>query len=105
MARVGRYAEARAIYEAIQTDEAGADRALLGLARLALDPANPHKDDRQAAGYLDRLVLDYPQSARVAEAQTRRPPSAVSSDSSARPDGISPRQRGSAGICSASNTE
>jgi hypothetical protein len=34
--------------------------------------ANPHTDDRQAAGYLDHLGLDHPQSAWVAEAQTWR---------------------------------
>jgi hypothetical protein len=72
MARVGRYAEARAVYVAIQADGTGADRALLGLARLALDPDNPHKDERQAAGYLDRLIIDHPRSAWVAEAQTSR---------------------------------
>jgi hypothetical protein len=72
LARAGRYAEARATYGAIVVRGAAADAALLGLTRLALDPLNPDRDDRQAAMYLDRLIADYPQSAVMAEALTWR---------------------------------
>ena len=39
------------------------------LSRLALDPTNPDKDDRQAAAYLDRLLAQYPHSPSVPEAR------------------------------------
>ena len=66
----GRYVEARQAYTAILVDGVGADRALLGLARLSLDPANPDKDDRQATAYLDRLIAQYPRSPSVPEARS-----------------------------------
>ena len=66
----GRYAEAREAYTAILTNGTDADRALLGLARLGLDPTNPDKDDRQAAAYLHRLIAQYPRSPSVPEART-----------------------------------
>jgi hypothetical protein len=76
LARGGRYAEARDGYAAVLaeggTTAAGADRALLAMARLALDPKNPERDDRQAAGYLDRLLVEYPHSGWAAEAGTWR---------------------------------
>jgi len=65
----GRYGEARQAYAAIIVDGVGADRALLGLARLSLDPTNPDKDDREAAAYLDRLIVQYPRSPSVPEAR------------------------------------
>jgi hypothetical protein len=74
-ARAGRYTDARDGYVTIlegSKELAGADRALLGLARLAFHPENPGKDDRQAARYLDRLLRDYPQSAWAMEARTWR---------------------------------
>jgi len=39
------------------------------LARLSVDPTNPDKDDREAAGYLDRLIAQYPRSPSVPEAR------------------------------------
>ena len=66
----GRYTEAREAYAAILVNGTGADRALLGLARLGLDPTNPDRDDRQAAAYLDRLIAEYPRSPSVPEART-----------------------------------
>jgi TolA-binding protein len=42
---------------------------LLRLSRLALDPTNPDKDDRDAAAYLDRLIAQYPRSPSVPEAR------------------------------------
>src|SRR5262245_2158013 len=65
LARVGRYTEARETYAMVLVEHgapSGAERALLGLARLALDPKNPNKDERQAAVYLDRLLMEYPES-------------------------------------------
>jgi hypothetical protein len=66
----GRYPEAREAYTAILTNGTDADRALLGLARLGLDPTNADRDDRQAAAYLDRLIAQYPRSPSVPEART-----------------------------------
>jgi len=65
----GRYGEARQAYTAILVDGVGADRALLGLARLSLDTTNPEKDDRDAAAYLDRLIAQYPRSPSIPEAR------------------------------------
>jgi chromosome segregation ATPase len=48
------------------------DRALFGLARLALAPENPSRDEREAARYLDRVLLEYPQSPLGAEARAWR---------------------------------
>jgi hypothetical protein len=72
LASTGRYAAARETYTAVLTDpeELGRDRALLGLARLALDPQNPNKNDRQAAEYLERLLREYPDGCCAAEART-----------------------------------
>jgi hypothetical protein len=73
LARAGRYAEAQAGYAAVlapPTAPIGAERALLGLARLALIPENPRRDEREAAGYLDRLLREYPTSAWAPEART-----------------------------------
>ena len=73
LGRVGRYSDARAAYARVLAGRgAGADRALLGLARLALDPENPEKDERQAAVYLDRVLEEYPQSDWAADARTWR---------------------------------
>ena len=75
MMRVGRYAEARGMYVAVLADRGEpteADRALLGLARLALDPRNPDGDERQAAACLDRLLAEYPESRWAPEARTWR---------------------------------
>jgi hypothetical protein len=72
-ARLGRYAEARDAYATILAAEGpGGDRALLGLARVALDPRNPDRDERGAAWYLDRLLVDYPDSAWAVEGRTWR---------------------------------
>jgi hypothetical protein len=70
LARAGRYAEARAAYGALLMRGSAGDAALLGLARLALDPINPDRDARDAAMYLDRLIAEYPHSAVMAEALT-----------------------------------
>ena len=72
LARTGQYAAARETYAGILADGTAADRALLGLARLGLDPSNPDKDGRQAMAYLDRLLAEYPASAWTAEAQALR---------------------------------
>lgn len=72
-ARLGQYAEAREAYATMVSNEGpGADPALLGLARLALDPTNPDRDARLAVGYLDRLLGEYPHSLWGAEARTWR---------------------------------
>jgi hypothetical protein len=72
---VGRYPDAREAYASVLA-ESGApvegDRALLGLARLALAPENPGRDEREATRYLDRLLRDYPRSAWAREARTWR---------------------------------
>jgi outer membrane protein assembly factor BamD (BamD/ComL family) len=68
----GRYAEARAAYAAILFSASHDDEALLGLSRLALNPLNPERNDREAATYLDRLIAAYPQSPLMAEARTWR---------------------------------
>jgi hypothetical protein len=69
----GRYADAREAYAMAMAEQAASpDRALLGLARLALDPNNPTQDERQAAEYLDRLLAEYPQSRWAVEARTWR---------------------------------
>jgi hypothetical protein len=69
LVRGGRYVEARMAYAAIVASGVPADEALLRLSRLALDPTNPDKDDRQAAAYLDRLMAQYPRSSSVPEAR------------------------------------
>jgi hypothetical protein len=73
LARAGRYTDAREAYTLVIAERpASEDRALLGLARVALDPQNPEKDERQAAGYLDRLLAVHPQSRWAVEARTWR---------------------------------
>jgi hypothetical protein len=75
LARAGQYTDAREVYSTVlagRGEPAGADRALIGLARLALVPENPGKDERQAAVYLDRLLVEYPQSGWASEARTWR---------------------------------
>jgi hypothetical protein len=75
LARLGRYAEARAGYAAVLKEPGimtGGDRAWLGLARLALNPKNPERDERQAGEYLDRLLVDFPESESAAEGWTWR---------------------------------
>src|SRR5262245_17268928 len=75
LARLGRYTDARAAYVTVLTKDGaptGADRALLGLARLALDPRNPDRDERQAAICFDRVLLEYPESPSAMEARTWR---------------------------------
>jgi hypothetical protein len=75
LARAGRYAEARERYTTVLAagrDAPDADRALLGLARLALAPDNSQRDERAAAAHLDRLIGEYPDSAWAMEAQTWR---------------------------------
>jgi hypothetical protein len=72
---MGRYMEAREEYSTVlmgRDAPAGADRALLGLARLALAAENPGRDERQAAMFLDRLVREYPESGWIVEARTWR---------------------------------
>ena len=71
LARIGRYADARDGYAAVLAE--GGTRAagaLLGMARLALDPKNPERDERRAVGYLDLLLFEYPYSGWAAEAGT-----------------------------------
>jgi hypothetical protein len=75
LARAGRYAAARERYTTVLAagrDAPDADRALLGLARLALAPDNSERDERAAAAYLDRLIGEYPNSAWALEARTWR---------------------------------
>jgi hypothetical protein len=75
LARLGRYTQARAAYATVLAKDGaptGADRALLSLARLALDPKNPDKDERQAAACLDRVLREYPESSWATEARTWR---------------------------------
>ena len=72
LARGARYGEAREAYASILADGPGADRALLGLARLALDPSNLNRNERLATEYLDRLIAEYPESAWLAEAWSWR---------------------------------
>ena len=72
LVRAGRYVEARQAYTAMLVDGGAADRALLGLARLWVDPTNPDKDDHRAMASLDQLIAQYPQSPRVPEARSLR---------------------------------
>jgi hypothetical protein len=75
LARAGQYTDAREGYLTVLAEPrepAASDRALLGLARLALDPENPTKDQRQAAAYLDRLLAESPHSGWATEARTWR---------------------------------
>src|SRR5262249_485162 len=74
LARIGRYVAARETYAAVLADpeELAKDRALLGLARLRLDPENGKKDERQAARYLDRVLSEYPDGCCAVEARTWR---------------------------------
>jgi hypothetical protein len=75
LVRLGRYTEARAAYATVLTKDGaptGADRALLGLARLALNAKNSERDERHAVACLDRLLAEYPESPLATEAQTWR---------------------------------
>jgi hypothetical protein len=75
LVRDGQYGQAQQAYAAVLAPHdrpPDGDRALLGLARVALAPDNPRKDEQEGIGYLDRLIRDYPNSEWVAEARAWR---------------------------------
>jgi DNA repair exonuclease SbcCD ATPase subunit len=70
-AQGGAHAEAQRLYEEVlnRPNGAFADRALLGLTRVLVDPDYAGRDYAQAFVLVDRLQREYPRSAYTAEAR------------------------------------
>lgn len=75
LVRAGEYGGALEAYRRALDDSlknSVTEQALLGLARLYVTPENPHRDYRRALEVFDRLLREYPESARAGEARAWR---------------------------------